>query len=226
MTHVLDNPAWNALSSGNKNLSNGNGKAKYFPKEVSPFVGMEENTPENFEILHDIVPAESISAVISPCEIVIPGSWKTVDFLKVQQMICETPAEQISGDEPLIPLSDQHIPAMLALTKLTVPGPFASRTIDFGHYVGIFNGDQLITMAGQRMHPYEFAEISAVCTHPDFTGRGLAKQLLSHHIRRIRETGGIPFLHVKSENARAIKVYEAMGFKARREMSFYIIKKS
>ncbi|MDF2434074.1 MAG: hypothetical protein JWP44_3705 [Mucilaginibacter sp.] len=224
MIHVLDNPVWNALSSGNKNLSNGNDKAKYFPKEVSPFVGMEENTPENFEILRGIVPAESVSAVISPAEIVIPHSWKIVDYLKVQQMICETPAEQVSDDEPLIPLGDQHIPAMLALTKLTVPGPFASRTVDFGHYVGVFNGEQLIAMAGQRLHPYEFAEISAVCTHPDFIGKGLAKQLLSHHIHRIRASGEIPFLHVKSDNARAIKVYEAMGFKTRREMFFYIIK--
>jgi predicted GNAT family acetyltransferase len=225
MIHVLDNPAWNALSSGNKNLSNGNDKAKHFPKEVSPFVGMAENTSENFEILRDLMPAEGVSAVIAPAEIVIPDSWKLVHSLKVQQMICETPAEHVSATG-LIPLSDQHIPAMLALTKLTEPGPFASRTVDFGHYRGIFNGDQLIAMAGQRLHPYEYMEISAVCTHPDFTGRGLAKQLLSHHIRRIREAGGIPFLHVKSENARAIKVYEAMGFKARREMSFYIIKKS
>jgi predicted GNAT family acetyltransferase len=114
---------------------------------------------------------------------------------------------------------------MLALTKLTNPGPFVEKTIDFGHYRGVFEGDQLVAMAGQRLHIFDYAEISAVCTHPDHLGRGYARQLLLHHIHRIRAASKIPFLHVRYDNYRAIKVYESLGFSKRTELFFYILQK-
>ncbi len=82
---------------------------------------------------------------------------------------------------------------MLTLTQLTNPGPFAARTIDFGHYYGIFEGDKLVAMAGQRLHAFEYAEISAVCTHPDHSGRGYARELLLHQLHRIQTAKNIPF---------------------------------
>jgi predicted GNAT family acetyltransferase len=129
-------------------------------------------------------------------------------------------------ESKLTVLTEEHIPRMLALTKLTNPGPFAERTIEFGHYYGIFDGDKLVAMAGQRLHAFEYAEISAVCTHPDYAGRGYARELLSYQVHRIKAASGIPFLHVRCDNKRAIKVYEDLGFSTRREIYFHIMEKA
>jgi ribosomal protein S18 acetylase RimI-like enzyme len=226
MEPILDNPAWNALISGNKDLANGNEVAKYFPKEVSPFVGTREISTDNFNILHSIIPFDSFFGFVAPHDIVIPEPWKVIQYLKVLQMVYDETANPAAVQQEFTALNEQHVPQMLALTQLTNPGPFAEKTIDFGHYLGVFDGDRLVAMAGQRMHPTPYAEISAVCTHPDYLGRGYASQLLLSQIHRIRATSEIPFLHVKSENERAIKVYENLGFLARKEMSFYIIRKN
>jgi predicted GNAT family acetyltransferase len=109
---------------------------------------------------------------------------------------------------------------------LTNPGPFESRTITFGHYYGIFEGEKLVAMAGQRMHVFNYAEISAVCTHPDYTGKGYAAQLLQYQINRIKAASGIPFLHVRYDNDRAIKIYESLGFSTRRQVNFYVMIKA
>ena len=115
---------------------------------------------------------------------------------------------------------------MLSLTKLTNPGPFLERTIEFGHYRGIFDGEELVAMAGQRMHSFNYAEISAVCTHPDYLGRGYARQLLLNQAQRIQAEGNIPYLHVLSTNERALKVYTGLGFVTRKEMYFYVLQKA
>jgi ribosomal protein S18 acetylase RimI-like enzyme len=226
MKHVLDNPAWNALISGNKHLSNGNGQVKYFDKEVSPFVGFEDNTADSFRILYELTPPDETRLFVTPAEIEIPGPWKVLNTIKGLQMVCNITPEQVAGSTPIVPLTNVHVPQMLALTKLTNPGPFAERTIDFGHYEGIFEGDKLVAMAGQRMHAFNYAEVSAVCTHPDHTGRGYARLLLLHQLQRIKAASDIPFLHVRYDNERAIKVYESLGFETRTEVYFYVLAKN
>ena len=226
MDNVLDNPGWNALISGNKTLANGNETIKYFSPDVSPFVCLNENSTENINALYGIVPEAEYYALISTAEIEIPAPWKIQVCAKAFQMVYNgdvTPVETIAK---LVPLTDEHIPQMLALTKLTRPGPFEERTIDFGHYRGIFDGGKLVAMAGQRLNPTPYAEVSAVCTHPDHLGKGYARQLLMYHIQRIKAAGEIPFLHVRCNNERAVKVYEDIGFTKRREIYFYYLKKS
>ena len=114
---------------------------------------------------------------------------------------------------------------MLALTKLTKPGPFGKRTIEFGNYEGIFENEQLVAMTGQRFHCFDYIEISAVCTHPDFLGRGFAKQLLLSQLTQILSSSQKPYLHVKGDNERAIQVYLSLGFSIRMPVFFYVIKK-
>ncbi|QEM11065.1 GNAT family N-acetyltransferase [Mucilaginibacter rubeus] len=225
MEHVLDNPAWNALNTGNRLLAGGNDIAKYFPKEISPFVGIPEVSAENFNTLYGTIPFESYFIFIAPHDIVIPEQWTIVNYLKCLQMVFEGEIPADFSDKGLLPLTEQHVPQMIELTQLTNPGPFIERTIEFGHYHGIFDGDKLVAMAGQRLNPTPYAEISAVCTHPDYLGRGYAGKLLLNQAKRIKAASGIPFLHVKSENERAIKVYEKLGFVTRKEMSFYVLKK-
>ena len=226
MEHVLDNPAWNALISGNKHLSFGNAQVKYFDKEVSPFVAFKENSEENFLLLYELLSHDGPVLFVTPVELKIPESWRVLRCIRGIQMVCDVGTEYDQPDKDLVPLTNEHIPQMLELTQLTNPGPFAARTNEFGHYYGIFENDKLVAMAGQRMHVFNYAEVSAVCTHPDCTGKGYARQLLVHQINRIKAASEIPFLHVRDDNDRAIKVYESLGFSARTDVYFYVMVKA
>src|ERR1700761_2546934 len=139
MIHVLDNPVWSALTSGNSNLSNGNNEIKYFDKEVSPFVALKENSTENLRLLHEQIPHNEPVGFVATEEMEIPGQWKVLQCARCFQMINDSPLTGIPNNAGLVPLTVADVPQMLALTKLTVPGPFASRTIEFGHYYGIFD---------------------------------------------------------------------------------------
>jgi ribosomal protein S18 acetylase RimI-like enzyme len=224
MSHVLDNPAWNALQSGNKQLAFGNGQAAYFDREVSPFAALRENSEENFRLLHQLLP-HGVILFVTPVKMEFSPQWNVLNYVHGLQMVYDNTiiADEISA--PLVPLTEEHVPQMMELTKLTNPGPFNERTIDFGHYQGIFEGEKLLAMAGQRLHPFNYAEISAVCTHPDHTGKGYARQLLLAQIQRVKAASEVPFLHVRYDNERAVKVYESLGFATRIEVHFYVLKK-
>ena len=225
MNHPLDNPAWNALLSGNKNLSKGNEQIKFFDSKVSPFVGFAHYSPDKSEILYRLISGQQTLAIISPKEIVISNQWNIIEHMKVLQMVHKHSTLPVTASENLIQLQKKHVPEMIALTGMTHPGPFLKRTIEFGNYYGIFNNNKLVAMAGQRLHVNECLEISAVCTHPDYLGKGYASQLITDQIHRIKAGAGIPFLHVKDDNAQAIALYKKLGFEARKQLDIYIIQK-
>ncbi|MFL6115759.1 MAG: GNAT family N-acetyltransferase, partial [Catenulispora sp.] len=100
------------------------------------------------------------------------------------------------------------------------PGPFLPRTIELGSYLGIRHDGRLVALAGERLRPPGWTEISAVCTHADFRGRGLATRLIRAVAHGIRERGETPFLHTGAENVNAIRLYEALGFRLRRTVVF------
>lgn len=226
MNHILDNPVYNALISGNKKLSNGTENARHFSNDVAPFVGLKEASTENFEELYHMLPFESVFAFFNPTEISIAPPWLVLNHLKCLQMVFHTVLEPVVSDARIIPLHSTHVPQMIALTQLTKPGPFFANTIEFGNYHGIFEADELVAMAGNRMHPFHYTEISAVCCHPDHSGKGYARMLLQNQIRLIQKNDNIPFLHVRADNERAIKVYKDLGFETRSEVSIYSIQKN
>ncbi len=225
MAHILDNPAWNALVSGNKHLSKGNEQIKYFSEDVSPFVGLLEAGPYEFDFLYHVIPTERKLAIISFKEMKIPNQWTVLDHIKALQMVHKHPAPPATATAQIIPLQEKHVPQMIALTQMTHPGPFFKRTIDFGNYEGIFNNNKLIAMAGQRLHADPYTEISAVCTHPDFTGKGYAASIIISQIHKIKAASSIPYLHVKDDNDKAIHLYKTLGFEAREQMDIYMIQK-
>ena len=224
MQHILDNPIFNALASGNKNFSQGNDRVKYFPKTVSPYAGLKEYSVADFTILYRISPDNSFFILFAVNELEIPDQWKRKGKMEILQMVCDQlpPAEK---QREFVPLQERDVPEMLALTKITNPGPFHSGTIQFGNYRGIFDRDRLVAMAGQRLCPEPYREISAVCTDPDYLGRGYATMLVTDQVHRIVAHSGIPFLHVLRENKTAIRLYEKMGFRARKEVTGYAIEK-
>lgn len=226
MDHVLDNPVWNALISGNKSLAMGTETAKYFSDDVAPFVGLKEYTFENFNILYNHIKNGRRSAVVTSNEIAFPASWKIIERLNILQMFYTNPSVTTFDNKNIVSLGDKDIEEMTQLTQLTHPGPFKNGTISFGHYEGIFDNGKLVAMAGQRLHPCPYAEISAVCTHPDFLKKGLASQLILSQVFRIRSSSEIPFLHVVAENVKAIKLYKDIGFVKRSDILIYVIEKN
>jgi predicted GNAT family acetyltransferase len=223
MHHILDNPIWNALVTGNKKFSNGNEQAKYINRDVGIFAGLKTNNESDLNELHALVPEKSLVVLFTPGEIPIPTGWTIQLKKEILQMVYQQQDQPVAEANELTPLQEKDIPAMLDLTTLTNPGPFLPRTIDLGNYEGIFIGNDLVAMAGQRLQPDPYTEVSAVCTHPDHTGKGYAAKLVRSQVSKITAASRIPFLHVYSDNTTAWKLYEKMGFQIRRQMLVYVL---
>jgi ribosomal protein S18 acetylase RimI-like enzyme len=222
---VLYNPVYNALLSGDAGRSFGTGHVKYFDEQVSPFAGFHQDYDKGFDDLYDQLPDGRRILYATPQLIEEPKGWQVVADIKGLQFVFEEGKEP--GEYPIepVPLDDSHVEEMMKLAALTKPGPFGPRTIDFGHYHGIFENGQLAAMTGQRMHVYNYTELSAVCTHPDHLGKGYAAALMLHQMQLIRSQGQQAFLHVRDDNSRAIALYERLGFKVNRVMNFYFMKR-
>lgn len=225
MDNILDNPVWHALNSGNSHLAKGTEDAKYFEIEVSPFVALRQTNTPSLRQLYKLLPDNRISFLATPVTVDVPSEWKILALVHGVQMIHNGQRLNEEISHLITKLSAQHVAKMVELTQVTKPGPFDVRTIEFGHYQGIFSNDILVAMAGQRMHAFNYAEISAVCTHPDYTGKGYARQLLVNQTNRIIAAGETPYLHTRADNERAIRLYESLGFSIRSDMYFYILKK-
>jgi predicted GNAT family acetyltransferase len=127
---------------------------------------------------------------------------------------------------PLLPLGEQDAGEMLALASLTEPGPFFARTHRLGGFVGVKQGGKLVAMAGERMKPPGYTEVSGVCTHPDYRGRGYAAGLMRVVGRAILARGDLPFLHVYASNTGAIALYHGLGFTLRRTMMMTVLRRA
>ena len=225
MNHLVNNPVYQGLISGDRHLSFGTENVKFFDERVSPFAGFDVGYEKGFKELYDILPAGRTILYATPGKIHQPKGWQLLHEIKGLQLVFD-PARSAPADfvDPT-PLTDHHVEQMLQLTALTNPGPFGARTIDFGHYYGIFENKKLIAMSGQRLHVQQFTEVSAVCTHPDHLGRGYAAALVRHQVQLIRQQNQTPFLHVRDDNRRAIELYQRIGFAIRGAMNFYVMKR-
>lgn len=221
---ALDNPIWNALTSAHRPMARINGLAARYPGDVSPLTGLAELTPQAFEDLKPLVGEDEQVALFTTAPVEVPAGWQVVKARYIDQMVCTEPPP-VSG-ESFLTLGPDDVPDMLALTALTEPGPFAGGTHQMGHYVGVRAPDgRLAAMTGQRLGLSDFTEISAVCTHPDFQGRGYAKALVAYQAARIHGAGRTPFLHVKTENGAKV-VYEKLGFRVRRPIQYTVVARS
>lgn len=227
MKHVLDNPVYQGLVSGDRQLSYGTGHVKFFDENVSPFAGFDEGYEKGFDDLYELLPPGRTILYAIPHPIRPPKGWEPIAELNGVQMLYQgaNPIPALPAPFDLVPLHDKHIDQMVDLATLTKPGPFGPRTIDFGHYYGIFEGDKLVAMTGQRLHVHQFTEVSAVCTHPDHLGKGYAAALVRQAVQLIQQQNQTPFLHVRADNKRAIELYERLGFAIRSAMNFYFMKR-
>lgn len=225
MEHLLNNPVFYALQSGDAHLGAGTENVKYFDEEVSPFAGFQENYKKGFDEVYTLLPAGRNILYATRNIIKEPEGWQLKREITGLQFVFTGKAVAIDHSIKLVLLENKHVEEMKALATLTKPGPFSKRTIEFGHYYGIFDNDMLVSMTGQRLHVFNYTEVSAVCTHPNYLGKGFAAILIKHQLDIICKSDQIPFLHVRDDNERAIALYENLGFRRNGPMNFYFLKR-
>ena len=223
--HPLDNPIWTALTTRQSGFATGAGVARSFQNEVTSLSGFERPDDAGYAALAETLGGRATGVFLdSPYE--ARDGWEFIAGAPLIQMVAShdesAPAVKVAADIVELALPDSA--AMIELTALTKPGPFGKRTHELGGYVGIRDGERLVAMAGERLKVEGFTEVSAVCTHPDYLGRGYAGALMQHVMRGVRARGDTPFLHSRADNARAIAVYERLGFCVRQRGHFAVVR--
>lgn len=224
--HGLDRPVWESLTTHHARLAEGGDLARRFVRDVNVFASPRDDSPEALAALADLVsPGESVCLLQAPRIVVLPGLTRVREAKGVQLLApLETPFEDAHDD--MLPLGDTDAPEMLALAELTKPGPFLRRTHVMGTFLGIRIDGRLAAMAGERMRFPGYTEVSGVCTHPDFRGRGFARRLSAAVAHRVRARGEQAFLHAWKSNHAAISLYESLGFVLRTEVDVAELRRS
>jgi ribosomal protein S18 acetylase RimI-like enzyme len=220
-THPLDHPIWFALTSTQSWLAQGNALARRYPPAIAPFAALPELSRECFTALSALMSPSEQAVLFTLEPVTAPEGFKPALVATGEQMV-GAPAEMAMSAE-IVRLGADDAPAMVELAKLTKPGPFTLRTHELGTFLGIRADGQLVAMAGERMKPVQYTEITAVCVHPDYRGRGYAQMLLGAVSRQIVARGETPFLHVFSDNAAAIGLYRRQGMDIRRRIHVTVL---
>jgi len=221
--HLLDNVFWHALTREQAHLSAGNECARRYAKGFSPLLGFPDAKEPDFAAIAPFCDAGErfyIAQWTGP----VPDGWRIDAEAVMCQMVWDAPPPQDSPGQARL-LGPAERDAMHELAVLTNPGPFGPRTPELGEYWGVFDGKRLAAMAGERSHAGEFREVSGVCTHPDYRGRGWARELVAIVVRKQLARGQVPFLHVMKANEGARGLYRKMGFAERAEMAVRVVSK-
>jgi ribosomal protein S18 acetylase RimI-like enzyme len=223
LDHPLDNPASSALAGPHAALAECNGRAGRYRPDVSPFAALPLDPDQtDWADLAALVGEGAEVLLTGPARRIPPPGWEQVVDLSGVQM--DGSGLDVRPDPDAVVLGEADVPEMLDLVARTRPGPFRSGTPLMGTYLGIRRGGALVAMAGERMHPPGWSEISAVCTDPAYRGQSLASRLIRAVGAVARERGDVPFLHAAGDNIGAIRLYEHLGFEVRRKATFTVLR--
>jgi predicted GNAT family acetyltransferase len=223
--HPLDRPVWASLTTYHAALSEGNELARRFVPNVNMFAAAVDDSPAALAALARLIgPGETVF-LAQAAAIVPPPGFEVVKAAKGVQMVATRSVSAEATREDIRVLAEEDAPEMLALARLTEPGPFLTRTHVMGTFRGIRMDGRLAAMAGERMRFPGYTEVSGVCTHPDFRGRGLARSLSAAVAARIEARGEQAFLHTWKSNTAAIALYQGLGFEFRTEMNFVVLRR-
>lgn len=223
--HPLDRPVWNALTGVQRDCSIGSHQAVRYAPDLGLFAAAADRSPASLDALAALCPAGTAIGLVETEDWPVPTGMTIRRAASCDQMIAERPGSPDATDLEILDLGDGDAAEMLALATLTQPGPFFGRTHRLGNFIGVRIDGQLAAMAGERMHVGRYREVSGVCTHPEFRGRGLAGALMATVAARMIARGETPFLHTYSDNRGAIALYERLGFRLRRRVIFTIVER-
>ena len=219
---MLDNIFWHAMTGPQAKFALGGATARRFAPGFSPMLGFADAERPDFGALVPFCEAGErfyCGAWSGPA----PAGW-TIEFeAPMLRMVWHAPTPDAAEAFEPVPLGAPHVAQAVELATLTRPGPFGPRTIELGDYIGCFERGRLVAMAGERLHAGPWRELSGICTHPDFQGRGLARRLMVTLLRRELQRGETPFLHVLSSNTGARQLYERMGFRVQAEPGVRVV---
>jgi ribosomal protein S18 acetylase RimI-like enzyme len=214
----LDNPVWYALRGPHAHFAIGQGKARHYPRVIAPFSAIEEPTPAAYADLAADLPDQTEARLFRPENERPPRGWETISARPIIQMVLDASglADRVKSETDIVPLGPADVPEMLALVETARPGPFASRTIELGTYVGLRDGAAglLIAMGGERFQFDHYVELSAIAVHPEARGQGLGAGITAYLARAVVVRGRVPFLHVYPDNP-AMALYTRLGFRER-----------
>lgn len=218
MTHPLDNPVWDSLNGAQSAFALRHGEAARFDPDVTVFAALADHAGASaWDDLATLAePGAQLVVVDAPVD--PPGAWEIVGRFAGVQLTGEDLKAQ--DDPEAVVLGPDDEPEMADLVARTKPGPWRPRTIELGRYLGVRVDGELVAMAGERLRPSGWVEISAVCTDERFRGRGFGSRLIRAVGAGIVERGESPMLHASAENLNAIRLYESMGFVFRRDREF------
>jgi GNAT superfamily N-acetyltransferase len=217
VSHPLDKPVLSSLTGAHAGFAERRGKVLRYQVDVSPFLAMPDEPDASDWADAAWLAGPGGLLPLADVSVPPPADWEVFVVGEGVQMTGERLA--VAVDEEAVPLGRADVPEMLDLTARTQPGPFLPRTFELGTYLGIRRDGRLVAMAGERLHPEGWTEISAVCTDEPWRGQGLASRLVRAVGAGIRARGEIPFLHAVATNP-AIALYEQLGFRLRRKTSF------
>jgi len=218
--HVLDRVVAASLEGPHSRFAQRHGRAVRYQPDVAPFVAIEdENDPRAWEDAAHLL--EPGAPLVLPGVTTWPEDWKLVTRLEGVQM--EGGGVEPAPDPEAVSLGPADVPEMLELIARTEPGPFRQRTIELGTYLGIRRDGALVAMAGERLRPPGWTEVSAVCTDHAYRGQGLAGRLVRAVAVGIAERGETPLLHAAASNTGAVRLYEKLGFTVRRPIPFTLL---
>ena len=219
--HPLDNPVWASLGTHHAALAIHADGAMRYPSDIAPFVGVAASDAQAAAAVETLVARDELVCFVGAAPPLSSG-WRVEQAVPIAQMIRHSHLAVPEGPATIELARAKHIADMLALTALVYPHYFRPRTIAMGRYVGIYDGEHLAAMAGERMHCEGHREISAVCAHPDYLGRSYAKRLIALLTNEILDAGEVPFLHFSHDNVRAKALYERLGFVHRSDIALLV----
>jgi ribosomal protein S18 acetylase RimI-like enzyme len=216
---VLDNPAWSALVGAHAHLAEGGELARRYPADVSPFAAVRTwDDPGVWDAVIELVGYDA-EFPGPPESVALPPGWVRGEPFEGVQLV-ETERLHGRADDEAVLLGARHQVQHLGDVGGAQPGPFLPRTYLLGRYVGIRRDGRLAAMAGERLRPAGWTEISAVATDERYRGQGLATRLVLDVVHHVHRRGDRAMLHASAANTNAIGLYEHLGFTLRRRMAF------
>lgn len=224
MKHILDRPIWSALTTRHAHLAEGGSTALRFQPSISQFAATMDDSEASLAALSALTSVGDQQIFLQRDEIALPQGFDATIKARGVQMLAERQIEPFE-DARIQRLTITDAADMLALATLTKPGPFTLRSQELGRFWGIKDDGKLVAMAGERLKQPGMTELSGVAVHPSQQGKGFGRLLSLYVAGQIFAAGEQPYLHAYATNAKAIALYESIGFRLRTEMNVAMAEK-